>query len=57
MQVIISELHSGTVLVLDISRDGKTIHRRCGINYRAQNVLGFFIVLTGMLLVISVLRQ
>ena len=39
--------------------------RRCGINDRAHNVIGFIIVLTGMLLfisglcilVISVLRQ
>jgi len=41
------------------------ICRRCGINNQAQNVFGFIIVLTGMLLlisglcilVISVLRQ
>jgi hypothetical protein len=40
-------------------------HPRCGINNRAQNVIGFIIVLTGVLLlisglcilVISVLRQ
>jgi hypothetical protein len=29
------------------------IHRRCGINSRAQNVIGFIVVLTGMLLLIS----
>ena len=29
------------------------INRRCGINNRAQNVIGFIIVLTGMLLLIS----
>lgn len=41
------------------------IHRRYGMNNRTQNVIGFIIVLTGMLLlisglcilVISVLRQ
>ena len=29
------------------------IYRRCGINNRAQNVIGFIIVLTGTLLLIS----
>jgi hypothetical protein len=29
------------------------IYRRCGINNRAQNVIGSVIVLTGMLLLIS----
>ena len=29
------------------------IYRRCVINDRAQNVIGFIIVLTGMLLLIS----
>ncbi len=51
--VISSELHSGIGLVIVRATHSAMIRRRCSIKYKTQNVIGYIVVITGVLLLLG----